>query len=96
MKPFFDDNDIDYDEEDCIIRRELTAAGKSRAFINDTPAPLSMLKTLGERLMDVHSQHQNLLLSKDDFQLEVIDIIAGNEKQKRGVQGRIRPLPQGG
>jgi len=82
MKPFFDDNDIDYDEEDCIIRRELTAAGKSRAFINDTPAPLSMLKTLGERLMDVHSQHQNLLLSKDDFQLEVIDIIAGNEKQK--------------
>ena len=81
MHDFFSDNDIDYDEADCIIRRELTAAGKSRAFINDTPAPLSMLKELGERLVDVHSQHQNLLLNKQDFQLSVVDIIACDTQQ---------------
>ena len=81
MKPFFDENDIEFDAEDCIIRRELTAAGKSRAFINDTPVALSMLKELGDQLMDVHSQHQNLLLNKQDFQLEVVDIIANDAKQ---------------
>ena len=75
MEPFFRENDIDYDAEDCIIRRELTAAGKSRAFINDTPVPLTLLKELGEQLVDVHSQHQNLLLNKHDFQLSVVDII---------------------
>lgn len=78
MEAFFTDNDIEYDASDCIIRRELTSAGKSRAFINDTPAPLSLLKELGERLVDVHSQHQNLLLGKQDFQLNVVDIIAGD------------------
>lgn len=78
MEAFFTDNDIEYDATDCIIRRELTPAGKSRAFINDTPAPLTLLKELGERLVDVHSQHQNLLLGKQDFQLNVVDIIAGN------------------
>ena len=81
MKPFFDENDIEFDAEDCIIRRELTAAGKSRAFINDTPVALSMLKDLGDQLMDVHSQHQNLLLNKQDFQLEVVDIIANDATQ---------------
>ena len=81
MKPFFDENDIEYDADDCIIRRELTAAGKSRAFINDTPVALSMLKELGDQLMDVHSQHQNLLLNKQDFQLEVVDIIADDVMQ---------------
>ena len=81
MEPFFDENDIEYDAEDCIIRRELTAAGKSRAFINDTPVQLSMLKELGERLVDVHSQHQNLLLNKQDFQLNVVDIIANDAKE---------------
>ena len=81
MEPFFSDNDIEYDAEDCIIRRELTVAGKSRAFINDTPVQLSMLKELGERLVDVHSQHQNLLLNKQDFQLSVVDIIANDAKQ---------------
>ena len=81
MDAFFNDNDIEYDAEDCIIRRELTAAGKSRAFINDTPVQLSMLKELGEKLVDVHSQHQNLLLNKQDFQLSVADIIARDEKQ---------------
>lgn len=78
MMDFFEQNDIEYDADDCIIRRELTAAGKSRAFINDTPAPLAMLKELGERLVDVHSQHQNLLLNKQDFQLNVVDVIAND------------------
>ena len=62
IRQFFDDNDIDYDADDCIVRREITAAGKSRAFINDSPVSLAMLKELGEPLIDVHSQHQNLLL----------------------------------
>jgi len=81
LKVFFDENDIEFDADDCIIRRELTAAGKSRAFINDTPVALSMLKELGDQLMDVHSQHQNLLLNKQDFQLEVVDIIAEDVEQ---------------
>ena len=79
MQPFFDDNDIEFDADDTIIRRELTAAGKSRAFINDTPVSLAMLKELGEQLVDIHSQHQNLLLNKQDFQLSVVDIIAQNQ-----------------
>ena len=81
MEPFFTENDIEYDANDCIIRRELTASGKSRAFINDTPVQLSMLKELGERLVDVHSQHQNLLLNKQDFQMSVLDIIADDAKE---------------
>lgn len=81
MESFFAENDIEYDANDCIIRRELTSAGKSRAFINDTPVQLSMLKELGERLVDVHSQHQNLLLNKQDFQLSVLDIIADDTKE---------------
>lgn len=81
MKSFFDENEIEFDAEDTIIRRELTLAGKSRAFINDTPVALSMLKELGEQLVDVHSQHQNLLLNKQDFQLSVVDIIAADAKE---------------
>ena len=81
MEPFFEENEIEYDAEDTIIRRELTSAGKSRAFINDTPVALSVLKELGEQLVDVHSQHQNLLLNKQDFQLEVVDVIADDAKQ---------------
>ena len=86
MEAFFEENDIEYDAEDCIIRRELTAAGKSRAFINDTPVQLSMLKELGERLVDVHSQHQNLLLNKQDFQMSVLDIIADDAQQLTAYQ----------
>ena len=86
MEDFFEENDIEYDASDCIIRRELTAAGKSRTFINDTPVQLSMLKELGERLVDIHSQHQNLLLNKQDFQLNVVDIIAGDEKELAAYQ----------
>lgn len=76
FESFFEDNDIDFEPEDIIIRRELTASGKSRAFINDTPVSLQMMRILGEQLIDIHSQHQNLLLQKDDFQLNVVDIIA--------------------
>ena len=81
MEEFFSESDIEYDAGETIIRRELTATGKSRAFINDTPVQLSMLKELGERLVDVHSQHQNLLLNKQDFQLSVVDIIADDASQ---------------
>lgn len=81
MEPFFEQNDIEFDPDDCIIRRELTASGKSRAFINDTPKPLGLLKELGEMLIDIHSQHQNLLISKQDFQLDVVDIIAKDTLQ---------------
>ncbi len=76
LKQIFDENDIDYFDDDCIIRREVNANGKSRAFINDTPVSLAVLKELGEQLIDIHSQHQNLLLQKDDFQMSVVDIIA--------------------
>lgn len=79
MESFFTENDIDYDAEDCIIRRELTSSGKSRGFINDVPVQLTLMRELGERLVDVHSQHQNLLLGKEDFQMSVVDIIAGNK-----------------
>ncbi len=76
MQPFFEEHDIDWDADDSILRRELTAAGKSRAFINDTPVALGVMRELGEQLVDIHSQHQNLLLRKDDFQLGVVDIMA--------------------
>ena len=82
LTAWFEDNDLDCDEDECIIRRELTAAGKSRAFINDTPTSLQLMRELGEMLVDVHSQHQNLLLQKEDFQVNVLDIIADNGKQK--------------
>ena len=82
LAPLFTDNDIDYDETDCIIRREINASGKSRAFVNDSPCPIALLKELGEHLIDIHSQHQNLLLQKDDFLLSVVDIIAHNQKER--------------
>lgn len=78
MQPFFEANDLEYEDE-CILRREVYASGKSRAFINDTPASLAQMKELGEMLIDVHSQHQNLLLNKEGFQLNVLDILAHND-----------------
>ena len=78
MRPFFEENELEYDEE-CILRREVQSSGKSRAFINDTPASLAQVKELGEQLIDVHSQHQNLLLNKEGFQLNVLDILAHND-----------------
>lgn len=81
LKDFFEDNDLDYEPEECLLRREVSANGKSRAFINDTPVTLALMRELGEQLIDVHSQHQNLLLSKEDFQLNVVDIIARDRQQ---------------
>ncbi len=75
MEDFFERNDLTYEPE-CILRREIMASGKSRAFINDTPSSLSQMKELGEMLIDIHSQHQNLLLNSEGFQLNVVDIIA--------------------
>ena len=80
MEKFFEDNEIDYDPTDCILRREVSEKGKSRAFINDTPVSLATLRELGDTLIDIHSQHQNLLLQKEDFQLNVVDILAGDSK----------------
>lgn len=79
QEDFFTRNDLSIDLEDTILRRELTAAGKSRAFINDTPVQLTLMRELGESLVDIHSQHQNLLLKKNDFQLGIVDLIAGNK-----------------
>lgn len=84
LKDFFEDNDLDYEPEECLLRREVNANGKSRAFINDTPVTLALMRELGEQLIDVHSQHQNLLLSKEDFQLNVVDIIARDRQQLAG------------
>ena len=81
MEPFFTQRDLEYDPDECIIRRELYASGKSRAFINDTPASLAQMKELGEKLIDVHSQHQNLLLNSEGFQLNVLDILAQDDNE---------------
>lgn len=77
LKPFFDENDIDYDSE-CVLRRELTTSRKSRAFINDTPVSLQQIKELGSQLVDIHSQHDSLLLTNSEFQLKLLDDAADN------------------
>ena len=78
LEPFFASHDLEYDAGSCILRRELFASGKSRAFVNDSPVSLPILKALGGRLIDIHSQHQNLLLGDNRFQLRVIDMLAEN------------------
>ena len=79
LSDFFEENDLDYSSE-CILRREVSASGKSRMFINDTPVNASILRTLADQLIDVHSQHENLLLRDNNFQLEVLDITAKNQE----------------
>lgn len=81
LKEFFDENELEYDDE-CIVRRELLPSGKSRAFINDSPASLTQLKVLGAQLIDIHSQHQNLLINSESFQLDVLDTLAANEAER--------------
>ena len=76
MESFFEQNNLDFDGAECIVRRELTEAGKSRAFINDSPVAVSLLKELGPHLIDIHSQHQNLLLGEKHFQLDVLDTVS--------------------
>ena len=80
LQSFFSDNDIDYSPDDCILRRELSATGKSRSFINDIPVSLTLMRQLGQQLVDIHSQHKNLLLQEEDFQLNVLDIMAANQQ----------------
>lgn len=79
---FFSENDFDYDGKECVVRREISKSGKSRAFINDTPATVSQLKELGQKLVDIHSQHKNLLISGTDFQIGVIDSVARNFQER--------------
>ncbi|MDP5229762.1 MAG: DNA repair protein RecN [Cellulophaga sp.] len=79
LKSFFEENDLDYDTK-TIIRREILPSGKSRAFINDSPVTLDILSQLGERLIDIHSQHQTLQLADNDFQFKVIDALASNKQ----------------
>ena len=80
LERFFNDNDIDWDEHECIVRRELSPTGRSRAFINDSPVSLALMRDLGTRLLDIHSQHSNMLLSQSAFQLSILDNIAGNSE----------------
>ena len=79
LQALFDENDIEYDATSTIVRREILASGKSRAFINDVPVQLTLLKELGQSLIDIHSQHQNLLIGEDAFQQNVIDTLAHNQ-----------------
>jgi DNA repair protein RecN (Recombination protein N) len=77
LRSFCEAHDIEYDADSFILRREISSEGKSRAFINDSPATLTDLKELGEKLIDIHSQHKNLLLGDNNFQIEVLDLLAG-------------------
>lgn len=80
LQPFFDNNDIDWNEHECLVRRELSPNGRSRAFINDTPVQLNQLRELSTQLLDIHSQHSNMLLSQPAFQLSILDSISDNGK----------------
>src|SRR5258708_16878085 len=79
LKDIFEEENLDY-ERQTVIRREISPAGKSRAFINDTPVTLEVMRKIGSRLMDIHSQHETLELGRHQFQLDLIDSFAGNEK----------------
>lgn len=94
LQPFFATNDLDYDDE-CVIRREIAPNGKSRAFINDTPVVLTVLKELGDHLLDIHSQHQNLLLSNAGFQLKVVDVVASNDELLKQYKAKYVTYRQG-
>lgn len=89
LKPFFDEHDIEYDDE-CIVRREIASTGKSRSFINDTPVSLGILRQFGERLVDIHSQHQNLLLNTEGFQIRVLDTLSTDKSVKELYAGAYR------
>lgn len=92
LESFFSENDIEYDASATIIRREIYATGKSRAFVNDVPVQLATLKSLGDFLIDIHSQHQNLLIGKDTFQQEALDTLAGNNSQLTAYRAKYSQL----
>jgi len=79
LREYFEDNDIEWDNDQCILRREIAPAGRSRAFINDSPVTLSILEVVSRQLIDIHSQHQNQLLQIPEYQLAIIDNLAGNK-----------------
>jgi len=87
LKPLFEECELDYDNE-CIIRREISPSGKSRAFVNDTPVTLDVLKKIGVRLVDIHSQHDTLLLGRSSYQLQLIDSFAQNKQELIDYQGK--------
>ena len=90
LQPFFSERGWEYDSHDCIIRREIWANGKSRAFINDSPVYLNDLKELGEQLIDIHSQHQNLALNNNQFQLHTLDVLANTKVEKLAYQSDFK------
>ena len=94
MESFFQEKEIEYDPDECILRREVYVTGKSRAFINDTPATLIQMKELGEQLIDVHSQHQNLLLNHEEFQLSILDILSHDEAELNDYKGLFHAYKQ--
>ncbi len=93
LEGYFEDEDLDF-EPACIIRREIAPSGKSRAFVNDTPVKLEVLKTLGKALMDIHSQHDNLRLGAGMFQLGLIDAFAGTNAEKKSYTHAYRNFRQ--
>lgn len=92
LKAYCLEADIEWDDERCILRREVSPTGRSRAFVNDSPVPLSKLQTVAVRLVDIHSQHQNQLLASPEFQLRVLDVLAGNENRLREYTTRYNAL----
>ncbi|MCM1164301.1 MAG: DNA repair protein RecN [Muribaculaceae bacterium] len=92
LKAYCEEADIEWDDDRCILRREVSPTGRSRAFVNDSPVPLSKLREVALRLVDIHSQHQNQLLSSPEFQLRVIDVLAGNEERLRQYTARYNAL----
>ena len=93
LQPFFKENDLDY-EQLTILRREILPSGKSRAFVNDSPVTLDVLKALGEQLVDVHSQHQTLRLTDNDFQMKVLDALANNSNNLFGYGVELEKLKE--
>ena len=83
LQSFFEENELDYETNSCIIRRELSSNGKSRSFVNDTPTGLNTLKELSQKLIDIHSQHENLLFNSNLFQLKIVDTVAQNEEERK-------------
>ncbi len=90
LEQLFADADLDYDDHECIMRREIAPSGRSRAFVNDSPVPLTVLRDVATRLVDIHSQHSNMLLAKPQFQLDIIDSLAANEQLRAEYQQLYR------
>lgn len=92
MQAIFEENELDYEPAECILRREVAANGKSRAFVNDSPVSVAVLRQIATRLLDIHSQHSNLLLENPAFQLGIVDTLADHSEllaQYRGLYARI-------